>query len=442
MSLDQQQCAWHHTCQQEDIVQAIPPCLELVPSAANSELCTAKTVRHPQEEVLRFCRMYDNIPSIYFNLNATGTILFVNQFGADCLGYLREELIQKPIFNLFALSERQRLSDILLGLLRETPITGEFRLDCPASQISWVKVVARILPGEEQPVIMIICEDITKYKHAETDYKAVEAAFQQSQKVMTAQLEKIESLNSLQEDFLGTVSYELRTPLTNMKMAIQMLLVAMNQAQNFGGEIVKPHIEQSKAARYFLILSNECDRQINQINNFLDLYRLETNPKPVVLEKIHVQEWVVQVVQLFNTGHRNFSVHQVHTDVAANLPALVCDPFSLKRILIELLTNACKFSPPGENITVTAQLQCDCIKLQVINSGVEIPASELPRIFDKFYRIPSNDPRKQGGTGLGLALVQKLIKHLGGTIKAESKLDCTYFTILLPLGRGGVRNWE
>jgi signal transduction histidine kinase len=71
--------------------------------------------------------------------------------------------------------------------------------------------------------------------------------------------------------------------------------------------------------------------------------------------------------------------------------------------------------------------------LSVTNSGVEIPASELSRIFDKFYRIPSTDPWKQGGTGLGLALVKKLVAHLGGIVQVESKDNQTCFTVTLPL---------
>ena len=121
--------------------------------------------------------------------------------------------------------------------------------------------------------------------------------------------------------------------------------------------------------------------------------------------------------------------------IESDLPAIVCDPFSLERILVELLTNACKFSPANEEIIVSAKLKSSSIQFQVMNTGVEIDKAELLRIFDKFYRIPSNDPWKQGGTGLGLALVQKLTKHLGGVIEVKSGSDCTCFSVELPLER-------
>lgn len=153
----------------------------------------------------------------------------------------------------------------------------------------------------------------------------------------------------------------------------------------------------------------------------------------MVLETVQVQQWLWRVVELFKARNRNSCQQKLRLSIANSLPLLTCDPFSLERILIELLTNACKFSPPDAEITISAQMKSQNMQFQVINSGVEIPSYELPRIFDKFYRIPSNDPWKQGGTGLGLALVQKLTKLLGGTIEVESGSNRTCFAIQLPL---------
>ena len=119
----------------------------------------------------------------------------------------------------------------------------------------------------------------------------------------------------------------------------------------------------------------------------------------------------------------------------------------MERIVSELLNNACKYTPPDEHIIVSTELRvlegncdvsdeakgCDYIVLAVKNSGVEIPEEEQDRIFDKFYRIPSSDPWQYGGTGLGLALVKKLIDSLGASIRVKSMDDYTIFEVLFPL---------
>ncbi len=443
------QSSWHHTCQ-KDILFLTPAHLELVPEKATDlSTCTTETLRRTQEELQWYRNLYENTPSVYLTLDATGKILSVNKFGADSLGYTPEQLIQTSIFNLFEQSDKQRLSDAFRELLTPLPkreITNwEFRLNDRI--IVWVKVAARILPIEEtNPLILMICEDITAQKQTEnllretelgspidiTERKLTEVAFLETQEATQAQFDEIESLNRLKDEFISTISHELRTPLTNMKMAIQMLGISLNKEQNFLLEMDKPQTERSKAARYFQILDNECDREINLINNFLDLQKLNTNAKPLVLETIQVQQWLCRVFQVFQARNRNSSQQQLQLNIAANLPPLTCDPFSLERILMELLTNACKFSPPEAQITLSAQLKSKGIQFQVINTGVEIPSTEISLIFNKFYRIPSNDPWKQGGAGLGLTLVQKLTLSLGGTIEVESQSNRTCFTILLP----------
>jgi PAS domain S-box-containing protein len=545
-----QQSRWHQTNPEADnILPLVPPArLELVPElATEQELCPAE-VFHPTQNHLQYRKLYEQLPGIYFTLDITGTILSVNQYGAELLCCKLEELLNKSILQLFAPDEQQRLTDTLIGLFTTPPSHGavhqEFRLNCPSSQITWVKIAARILPGEQgKPLILMVCEDITPYKRSDdalkeselrfqtmantapvmlwmaecdglfhffneswfqftgrtieqergigwidsihpddkfsclqsyylalsdrqkfhieyrlrradnqyrlilntgtprftlngdftgyigycvdiTEDKTLEVALCKSEKEVKAQIDETQRLNVLKDEFLSTVSHELRTPLTNMKMAIQMLGITLNLGENTNGT--------SKASRYFQILNNECDREINLINNFLDLQKLDTTIKPLVLETIVAQSWLTRVVELFQARTRTIQQRLV-LNIAPNLPPFICDPFSLERIVIELLTNACKFSPPGEEVSVNVELQSQYIQLQVTNTGAEIPNTELSLIFNKFYRIPSNDPWKQGGTGLGLALVQKLTKYLGGTIAVESGSNCTRFTILLPI---------
>lgn len=251
-----------------------------------------------------------------------------------------------------------------------------------------------------------------------------------------SQIEALQNLNRLKDDFLNTVSHELRTPVANMKMAIQMLSIALNRDSPFLAELSKPKAEQSKVARYFQILQNECDREIRLIDDLLDLQRLYTEAQPLLLTSIQLQEWLPPIVEPFQERSENRQ-QTLLLNIPPNLPRFTCDPTTLARILTELLENACKYTPPLETITLTVQTvetaHSNLMQLSVINSGVEIPQSELNRIFEKFYRIPSSDPWKQGGTGLGLALVKKLVAHLGGTLRVESKNRQTRFTIELPI---------
>lgn len=223
-----------------------------------------------------------------------------------------------------------------------------------------------------------------------------------------AQVEELAKLHQLKDEFLSTVSHELRTPMSNIKMAIQMLTVTLGQNNALA--------QQDRIHQYLQILQNECAREISLIDDLLDLRRLEAEEQPLALEPIHLQTWLLQIVEPFAERIRNAS-QTLRLDIPPTLPPLVSDSSSLERILAELLNNACKYTPSGEQIALTAAAGLDTIELKVINAGNPIPSNELPRIFDKFYRIPSTDPWKRGGTGLGLALVQKLTVHLGVLFK-------------------------
>ncbi len=232
------------------------------------------------------------------------------------------------------------------------------------------------------------------------------------------QVKELQHLSLLKDDFLSTVSHELRTPVTNMRVAIQMLGVS-NDPQ--------------RRARYLSILQDECEREISLVNDLLDLQRLAANEHHLTPTVIDLQEWLPRLVTSFQERAQNRQ-QILQLDLTPETPCLYSDLACLERILSELLNNACKYTPSGEKITLTARPEQDWIQFRVSNSGVEIPAAELSRIFDRFYRIPSSDRWQQGGTGLGLTLVQKLVEHLRGTLQVTSEAGITCFTINLPLG--------
>jgi signal transduction histidine kinase/uncharacterized protein YoxC len=249
-----------------------------------------------------------------------------------------------------------------------------------------------------------------------------------------AQVTELERLNQLKDDFLSTVSHELRTPVTNMKMAIHMLSRTLEQNQLLFSQLSQPEVQRSKIERYFQILLNECERETSLINDLLDLQRLETGVQPYVPAEIQLVNWLPPLLAPFEQRTRNRQQH-FESDISPNLPLLMCDSASLERVLTELLNNACKYTPPQETIKVTVRAKNRTIQIDITNSGIEIPTHEQSLIFDKFYRIPKADRWQQGGTGLGLALVKKLVERMAGTIQVESTSGLTCFTVVLPLNR-------
>jgi len=238
----------------------------------------------------------------------------------------------------------------------------------------------------------------------------------------TAQLQQkmreLERLNSLKDDFLSTVSHELRTPMSNIKMAIHML-------SQFPLE--------PRQRRYIKILNAECSRETDLINDLLDLQRLEAGGNQIKSEPIKIQVWLPRALDPFQSRIKDREL-DLRVNCDQGIPTFHSDRISLDRILAELLNNACKYTPQNGEVSLTIQyleFPKPMLRLQVTNQA-EIPEQELPRIFDKFYRVPNADPWKQGGTGLGLALVQKLIEQLEGDISVSSRQGTTTFIVKLP----------
>lgn len=291
-------------------------------------------------------------------------------------------------------------------------------------------------------------------------------ALRQSRLYQTAQsqVQELERLHRLKDDFLSTVSHELRTPMSNIKMATQLLEIQFDRLAHE----LPASAYLNAAQRYLQILHAEGQREILLINNLLDLSRLESGAEPGPTTVIDLNCWLPQVAQPFVERTAAQGQH-FSLELTPNLPQLTTDAESLERILTELLHNACKYTPPDERIALGALLAQDrpvpvgaqlpdrsadrltdrspdhplhrlpdpqtVLRLSVTNSGTEIPPAEIDRIFEKFYRIPSHDPWKHGGTGLGLALVKKLVERLGGTIEVKSDRGQTMFLVDLPLSQ-------
>ena len=238
------------------------------------------------------------------------------------------------------------------------------------------------------------------------------------------QVEELERLNLLKDDFLKTISHELRTPLTNIEMGADTLKMLFEMP-----DWQQKHLHAAQES--LEILEEGCQREIKLVNNLLELVHLDARTEPIALEAVDLNLLFSYTVKLF-TKRAKQAKQLLKIYLPEALPQIKTNSNMFERILTELLNNACKYTPQGENIDVSMELINPTLKLTVANSGIEMTDTELGRIFDKFYRIPQQDRWQHGGTGLGLALVAKQVEYLGGKIEAKHQDKLLSMTVELP----------
>ncbi len=250
---------------------------------------------------------------------------------------------------------------------------------------------------------------------------AVTARIEKRERVrqLETSLHELEQSNSFRRDLLSTASHELRTPIATMKLAICLL---------------KEHPTKVDQVRYLNILERECQRESDLVNDLLVLQQLESNI-PLQYQEIVLEGWLPGLVETFRFKAANRQ-QIFHAQIAQGLPVIYTYRVGLERILVELLTNACKYTAPEGSIGlgVTFIKEPEPKLCFTVTNSTAIPQSELPLIFEKFYRIPQGDPWQQGGTGLGLTLVNQLVSRLDGTIDVYSDTALTRFTVSIPQG--------
>ncbi len=276
--------------------------------------------------------------------------------------------------------------------------------------------------------LAIAIQQAQLYQQVQTLNTDLERQVQERTSELEQKVKELEQLNILKDDFLSTVSHELRTPLSNMKMAIHML---------------KVFPVPEKVQQYLKILDTECKREIELISDLLDLQRLEAGQESIALETINLNTLLPTILEPFKSRAKERK-QILNSKYPKQLPSIYSNNNSLGRILAELLNNACKYTQDGGEIMFLVEKKDkksskkslsetpSYIKFIVSNPS-QIPESELPKIFNKFYRVPNADPWKQGGTGLGLALVKKLVEQLNGNMIASSSNGWTTFTVELPM---------
>jgi signal transduction histidine kinase len=246
------------------------------------------------------------------------------------------------------------------------------------------------------------------------------------------QVEQLRRLNQLKDEFVATMSDALRNPLATMKLAIWMLRNTQPT----------PEIQ----ANYLETLERECMREIALVNAVLALQELESRQASFPVVEINLERLIHDVVQEFDRNladNRNLADRglTLTVDLPNPSPRLETHPESLKRVLLELLTNAGTFSVADTAVVLEVSQTAGYIVLSVSNFGRGISDADLPHIFENFRRGTGVTEQGIVGTGLGLALVKRFVQHLNGTIDVSSspldnsetaELWRTCFTLTLP----------
>lgn len=224
-------------------------------------------------------------------------------------------------------------------------------------------------------------------------------------------------LEQLRRDFVANVSHELRTPLTSIR--------------GFVEGILDETIPMSASPRYLNIIHRETIRLTRLIHELLDLSHIESGKTILHREPITLNSMITSLATQARTATRQDELH-MQLCLEADDPVVDADPDRIGQVLLNLITNACKFTPPGGLVTITTRSEGERLAVQVADTGPGIPPEDLPYVWDRFYKADRS--RSKEGVGLGLAIVKSLIEVHGETITVtNAHPHGAVFTFHLPL---------
>jgi len=265
--------------------------------------------------------------------------------------------------------------------------------------VFWLRISAELVIIDGHKHVVLAIEDFTENKLAE---------------------EKLKETMELKSQFISTVSHELRTPLAAIKEGVAIVL----------DEVTGPI---NKGQRKFLnIVQRNTDRLGALINNVLDFQKLRSGNMILNIQNNDIGQFLSDVHETMALYAKKNGV-DLSVDWVGGLPMVAFDRNMIIQVLTNLISNAIKFTPPKGRVSVDVKQKEDELTIDISDTGMGIPKDELPKIFDRFYRVKRPGKEIQG-TGLGLAIVHNILILHGGRIEVESEIDRgTTFTVFLPL---------
>lgn len=220
---------------------------------------------------------------------------------------------------------------------------------------------------------------------------------------------RLEKLELIRKQFLGNVSHELKTPIFALQTAIETLL---NGA-----------VDDKTVNRKFLEKAlNNTQRLDRLLSDLIDISRIESGEMKMDFKTFHLNNFIINIVNEFNEEALKSGV-EIKFIPDNNEISVIGDTERLKQVIVNLLSNALKYTPEGGKIIVYTEVKDDKAFIFVKDTGCGIPAQHLDRIFERFYRVDEDRSRKVGGTGLGLAIVKHIVEAHGSNVKVESEVN-------------------
>ncbi len=353
---------------------------------------------HLEEKERRIAAIMDAAPSTIITIDEQGIIHESNTAASELLGFSKNELIGFNVKMIMDSPHREEHDNYLKAYhyTKKAKIIGKPR-----------EVQAKRKDGSMVPVSLSVSEVHLQDKNL---YIGILTDLTQQKKI-----------DKLKNEFVSTVSHELRTPLTSIKGSLGLL------KSTFVEDL------SEKAAAMINIAYNNSDRLIRLINDILDIEKIEAGKIAYDFQRFEVTPFLERVIEANKSYANQYDVNIKMAPISDEI-FIEADSDRIAQVTTNLISNAAKFSPKGESITISTNIYENMVRISITDKGPGIPLEFQKKIFGKFAQADSSDTKSQGGTGLGLAISKKIIETHGGKISFETKEgEGTTFFFDLPI---------